>query len=105
MYECELCKKSQYHLALNMFGYDIDDNKEIINHNIFICYHCARKIILNLVELSKQQKTNSIIPSLPWARRQRNEKITKDEVININLKIEKMFGIKDFFQEHKKDSK
>ena len=96
MYECELCKKAQYHLAFNMFGYDIDDNKEIINHNILICYNCARKIISNLVELSKQQKTNNAIPSLPWARRQRMGKITQDEMIDINLWIEKLKNLKDF---------
>ena len=96
MYECELCKKTQYRLAFNMLGYDIDDNKEIINHNIFICYFCARKIISNLVELSKQQKTNIVIPSLPWARRQRMGKITKNELIDINLWIKKLKNLKDF---------
>ena len=98
--KCELCNNNEYQMALGLFGYIISNSEKIINHNIFICYSCATAMISCMIKLTKNRlNTNFIIPSLPWARRQRMGKITKDEMIDINLWIEKLKNIKDFKEE------
>jgi len=46
--------------------------------------------------MKKKPKKHSVLPSMPWGRRQRMGKISKDELIDIALWLKTIKNTKDF---------
>lgn len=98
VHKCIICKKKEWQLILKLHAIEAEKLCIVMNQQLSICYDCLSVFIASLIKQidSHKSKKEIAIPSIPWARRVRMGKISKEEMINILKKISSIKNIKDF---------
>jgi len=98
---CMFCRKKEGKVFFNFNAVEPIANGINISHTSNVCYSCLKKVFESLIEIINKQngvlgEKNTILPSIPWARRQRMGKISNDELLDIKLWLKKIKNLKDF---------
>ena len=103
MRKCEICGKRDWRLLLRLNAIEKESFEIFVDKDLQICFDCLSFIIACLIkqidfhiEDNKKCRKETVIPSIPWARRIKMGKISEDEMLKILSKIKNMKNIEDF---------
>ena len=97
--KCIFCVENEGKVFFSLIAIDPVPNGLEFSHSCHICYICLSEMFKLMTELIHQRKgikRNAILPSIPWARRQRMGKITDEEKKQLNKWFNNIKNSNDF---------
>lgn len=106
--KCEICNKKSWTIIFDFHGVSLFTNEILVDKKLLICHECMCVVIASLIKVVDKQNVKSVknlikdyhkgsvIPSIPWGKRQRMGEISTDELIDINLWISNLKNGEEF---------